>query len=84
MVVNVTQEDIDNGKPRHICGCPVALAVKRMALDPGSVYVSGRYTNIDGHQHVNSRKTSKFVNDFDSGNPVKPFEFEIEFEVDSA
>jgi hypothetical protein len=42
ITVNVTQEDIDAGKPQQPCFCPVALAINRvlgLTADDEMVYV---------------------------------------------
>ena len=73
--IEITQEDIDRGMRGRSDFCPVALALRRkwpeaemgcFACDLGNRLV------------LVPELVSKFVEDFDSGKPVKPFTFEIE------
>lgn len=80
MVINVTQEDIEMGSPSLCYNCPIAWAAKRA--------IAGSFAAVDGIKMViesEEKRTRywlpeearKFVDDFDSGRPVKPFSFEV-------
>jgi hypothetical protein len=84
MKIEVTQEDIDKGKRRQACNCPISLAVKRHT---GARYVAT--FPLSGLNFIENDKTyilpaeedqesfTTFVCDFDDGNPVEPFTFEL-------
>ena len=79
MKIQVTQEHIDKGHVVRACLCPIALAVK----DKGYKFASVGPTEVS---YSNSQEESSteglpseaiaFVQSFDSGHSVKPFEFE--------
>lgn len=82
MIVEVTQEDIDNGSPANAGHCPIALAVKRAtgARDvvvsverSGEIYVHNDKTTVYRH----TKASGKFVTKFDEDKPVKPFKFRL-------
>ncbi len=58
VVVEVTQDDIDNGIPGSRCDCPVARAIKRatganrVSVSPGAfatIFVEGQLASTDGN-----------------------------------
>ncbi len=76
MKVKVTQEDIRRGSEGMVGGCPISQAMTRQ-LD--------QLTLVDydvvawGNQHyLSSPEMRKFVQDFDAGLPVEPFEIETD------
>ncbi len=86
--VEITQENIDNGR-RSNCGlCPIALAVidKATPMYAGhiiealigwgiwSVYIDGIDLALEG---VTSKRARKFIEHFDKGLPVKPTTFRL-------
>lgn len=80
MIINVTQEDIENGQ-RGCSRCPIALAASRAY--GRQVYV-GQYNIYDDYngQRVLARLPSVavlFVGQFDTSmfDVLKPFSFEI-------
>lgn len=84
----VTQDDINNGKRKSYCECPVALAVKRAFRTNRSgkpVHVRheaimvGELTGDRFYVALTDSATDKFISNFDQGVPVKPFEALIEF-----
>ena len=77
MKITVTQQHIDAGVRGSATSDPVALALK----DAGWEKV---YVNVFGIQLGKEKRYPlpegmwKFMYDFDNGNPVFPFEFELE------
>jgi len=81
MKINVTQLDIDTGKPFSGAKCPIAIAIKRAVptahkINVGAVEISfwqgGRRRGFD-----TPNSAANFVRQFDQQNRVEPFEFEI-------
>jgi len=81
MIVKVTQEDIDSGLKSNCCECPIALAMKRISSMPsvGRLYASCSVNSVR-YWGVLPLAAKEFIHLFDDGFPVKPFEFEINFE----
>lgn len=83
--VEVTQEDIDNGKPEEIHLCPIALACKRAGLEGVGVDADEIWHDWKGDYgtykmfHKTTDRARRFVLDFDNGGAdlVTPFEFEV-------
>lgn len=78
LTVEVTQEDIDLGVPMYLSECPVARATQRAT---GNTYSwagpANIYTEIG--VYVDTPKiVSDWMYDFDTGQAVQPFSFEIE------
>lgn len=84
--INVTQDDIEQGKRN--CGnhCAIARAVKREIEELVPYDVTPEIGGLFGDfyvSHVGSfdvkltRKAAKFIRDFDNGRPVKPFSFTL-------
>ena len=81
MRVKVTQDHIDRGLRSHTRCCPLALALQSAT---GNIYICVGSslvwdTNKPGeiYGHISTR-AEHFVEDFDNGEPVVPFEFELE------
>jgi hypothetical protein len=79
--VDVTQEDIENGKGHEgeYDKCPVCCSLKRLGCTD---------LNIDENRMIFTKDTTKylyitprvvdlFIDDFDNNRPVKPFKFII-------
>ena len=82
MKIKVTQEDIDKGIRHSPGSCPVARAINRQSeKDNASVGLSCIYFyNIGGFSETPTPlDAALFINKFDQRQPVKPFEFELEF-----
>lgn len=81
MIVNVTQEHIDKGSIHSAYSCPIALAVNA-TLSGANAVVFARCIGwsakgvVDHHWHP-SKEVYKFVRDFDAGQNVLPFSFEM-------
>lgn len=82
MRIQVTIDDIAKGVKGVSESCPVALAIKRQ-LNPEGVTVGA--WNIDWYQSgkgywaklPKDSKVHRFITDFDRGDLVDPFEFEL-------
>lgn len=90
IVINVTQEDIDEGLPDKCSQCPVALAVKRYVRPRYYIMVSAQHLTVyppgpalDQCLYPMPDSVSNFVQNFDDAQRVKPFEFELEVEADN-
>ena len=75
--IQVTQEHIDKGKRVNPSCCPVALAIRGKTVWIPNV--TSMYVTFDEKIYTAwlPAVAAEFVNSFDSGNPVKPFEFEM-------
>ncbi len=87
--ISVTQEDIDHGTASDCATCPVALALKR-TLKGNEVIVEEVYAGVNYLYFFYKKRmvylcntpriVNKFMNDFDMGREVSPFDFEVEVE----
>ena len=77
MKIDVTQEDIDRGVKGACTQCPVALALARAFPD---VYVDVATTQLlVGDEFIRAPSVvSIFIEDFDDGEPVQPFSFDLD------
>lgn len=85
--IKVTKNDIKFGYPNSATTCPIARAVQRLLPD-GNVFVYP--TEIEfcqltesKHDHIRTKlpeEAVQFIRDFDTGNKVRPFTFELEIE----
>ena len=81
ITVEVTQDNIDNGKQRKCRECPIALALHDVFLD-SDVVVGEGIVFEDPEDGAEQRiplpaEALKFIKDFDEGFPVRPFVFTI-------
>lgn len=88
LTVTVTKLDIQRGVRGDACKCAVARAVRRAAKLPKVVFVgiAGELTIISESGRVNAiyclpKPAHRFINNVDSGNPVRPLKFKIGREV---
>lgn len=80
MIINVTQEDIENGQ--HGCSrCPIALAASRAYGRQVYVGTYNIYADYDGRNVLTALPfvAIRFVNLFDTSmfDVLKPFSFEV-------
>jgi hypothetical protein len=73
--IEVTQDDIDRGVIGDGDCCPIALAMRRrwpnVSVGTRAVYLSGmRMTELP-------REARHFIVDYDLGEPVYPFSFDV-------
>jgi len=80
MMLDLTQNNIDEGKPSQGSCCALALAFRDSGFPDGRVYATGFYSTIgisNGPMFKHTKATRKFMQDFDHGRPVKPHRFRI-------
>jgi hypothetical protein len=73
--IQVTDEDILEGVPKSGRWCAVARAAKRAGVPVLEVTNTGIYTPA-GSVYVLSREVTDWIDRFDLGQLVEPFEFE--------
>ncbi len=83
MQITVTQQDINFGVQGGRCTCPVAVAIRRILAAPYYVLVYGKISLRRPSSRITKRidipdSVRTFVTEFDRGNPVQPFDFDIE------
>lgn len=85
MIAKITADDIEKGLQRKGRECPIARAIKRETEDycyVGSTYI---YVNkAPGVEFDCDMKLTQWVNDFDEGNEVEPFEVFLDQDLKSA
>jgi hypothetical protein len=83
MTITVTQEDIDNGDLGEAFCCPIARAAQRVLNT--DVGVTSSYLTISeefGWRDVRApQEVTAFVRAFDRNQEVRPFDFELPYEV---
>lgn len=87
--VDVTQDDIDQGVRNNSETCAIGRALARatgcrMDIDDAEYIYP---TRLKGFK-VNAEKAARlrinnFIQNFDAGNPVEPFSFGLEVDIDS-
>lgn len=92
MLVKVTQEHIDKGRENWYsslcnwsCHCPISLALKDAfkinTVKSSSVFLFiGEFPDNIIFSVPTPDKVAIFINNFDHGNVVEPFEFELSLE----
>ena len=76
-LIKVTKTDIRRGTRFSACYCPVALALYR-AFDKPQYCIAGLGSIAVNHiEWITPVQVMKFMDAFDSGNPVEPFSFEL-------
>lgn len=76
MIVKVTREDIECGKPGNGRRCPVALAIDR-ATQKTDVLVMSDAITVNGRRYSTPSRVAAWTRRFDLGEPVRPFEFDL-------
>jgi hypothetical protein len=84
-VIRVTADHIARGAPRNPSACPVALAIKGQI--PGIYAIEVEVSDVTIRPTLAFRwwtcvppdSAADFINAFDAGEPVEPFEFEAEW-----
>ncbi|QDK02062.1 hypothetical protein SEA_GIBBLES_105 [Gordonia phage Gibbles] len=79
MRVTVTQKHIDDGTKANCKLCPIAQAITNKGY---KARVYHELVDLIGKDGVNAtyklpKKATRFIIDFDEGNKVKPFTFEM-------
>jgi hypothetical protein len=93
-LVRVLDRHIAEGKPRSECECPVALAVIEalaadgvtaeagtVEVDYYDVFVVDGETGGRRYRATLPAEAADFVDNFDDGDPVVPFEVELTWEL---
>jgi hypothetical protein len=84
ITINVTAEDIENGVPKNICYCAIALAVKRalpahdVSIDDDCVSLTDVESYYEDYPLPDSALV--FIDQFDSGKKPQPFSFTLEMD----
>lgn len=74
MIIKVRQKHIDEGVRKTAGSCPVAKALDEQT-DCDYNYVYNHSIKYNGRNVHMPRSVQRFVKKFDSGRPVKPFNF---------
>lgn len=75
MIINITQEDINNGKTNCI-SCPIKLALQKNF--PGrNIIVYWQKIWINYKQYKMTKNCQRFISRFDNGEMVHPFKFHL-------
>ncbi len=82
MKIRVTSEHIRRGEQHSLSACPIALAVREhdgfADAEVGSFFVYKGRSFLFPPSFTTPSKAAKFIQDFDAGRAVEPFEFELE------
>lgn len=78
MKIEVTQTMIDEGEACSCSGCPVALGIVK-STGTKQVWVEDHRAWIDGNLKNLPDPAVAFIDAFDSGKPVRPFSFELDY-----
>lgn len=76
MLIDVTQEDIDKGKP-GMCNCPVARAVKRTTKRRSGVMVYPYNIHIGEDVYESPIEIIRFIQAYDYNGFVEPQTFDL-------
>lgn len=77
--VEVTQEDIKQGKQKNIYSCPLAKAIERTIGEEVQVVTDFFEMPLRKQRRIKlPNEAADFRGDFDKGFFVKPFTFEID------
>lgn len=75
-IIDVTQQDIDEGSTRNPYGCAVARAMKRVGID---ATVFPTEIQVNGKRLLTTPEISNFIVQFDKEKElVKPFSFDLD------
>lgn len=76
MKIKVTEKDIKYGEERCPGTCPIARAINR-ELPGQDVMVFKSICEINHYEYELPPRAYDFIEQFDAGLPVEPFEFDI-------
>ena len=81
MKIEITQQEIDNGRGKVYNGCAIELAVRNRNPEISDVVVGSARTTLccfgSAVRYSNSVMTRKFILDFDKGEKVFPQTVEL-------
>lgn len=81
MKISVTQEHIDAGTRCSPYACPIANAIRDTIGDVWFVSVTRLEIKIGNSSRIAAPESARsFIDAFDDGQAVQPFEFELEME----
>ena len=83
MLVEVTEKDIRNGKPKDAKRCPIALALKRVDMRDVEVGIFNMGFHHGGRHYLSvgiPQKAYLFRRDYNEGKAVEPFAFTLDLE----
>jgi hypothetical protein len=82
VIINVTQSNIDNGTPKDLTSCPIAIALYNQTGDRWSVGTLTYWQWNRSERKKLPREAVQFVASFDSKGKggVEPFSFEVDIE----
>lgn len=75
--VEITAEDIKNGRAGEYNSCPISLALKRQGCQNLRVeedYISFTLNNLP-YKYATPKKIANFIDEFDEGRSVMPLKF---------
>ena len=79
--INVRQEHIDSGEPEDAESCAITLALCDAFPEAENISVDGEIASIHGMNDIElPYEVQDFILEFDKGEWVQPFEFELEIE----
>lgn len=83
MIITVTQEDIDHGKRGSPTNCPVGHALHRKyRRSYANIYRITVFDRIDReHRFRCSKELTKVMEEFDDGEGMEPFSFDLNWRV---
>jgi hypothetical protein len=78
MLIEVTVEDIEEGKREDCNNCPVARAISRTLNRPSrEIAVDGVFIEVAGDSFHTPFLVIDFIRAFDDGEPVYPISFTL-------
>jgi hypothetical protein len=85
IIIDITQEDIDNGKLRSAWHCPIAKSLKRIfgkqpSVTPLCIRIYGPELGDMLVYNINE-ELSQFMSDFDIERPVSPVKIPLKLSV---
>jgi hypothetical protein len=80
VIIEVMQDDIDKGRPKDECRCPVARAIRRCGPCKRGVEVRWAYIRVGSREYQTPDVVRRFMYDFDRRNGVAPFAFRLPIE----
>ena len=75
MEIEITQQDIDNGRRDHVAGCAIALGLNHefayeLSVSRGWIWIGKDY-------YLTMPEVRRWIADFDRGRPVNPITIEL-------
>ena len=80
MLIEVTQEDIDNGEKVQADRCAVAIALQRCGFINAHISQSNIVYGVPYKSIETPFAASEFIKHYDANDEVKPFSFELDID----